>query len=686
MVCARETENKGWCSRCELFADVLVGPGMSGRPTEDERADMEEVLAPDRGRTSETRWRSLLAAHAGSEDILWMKRRDPVPEDAPIDESAFPLTEAELENGLQFLRQRLAGRAHPEPHELCRLLQRGIPLPDGSWLSRGDHVWSLDGEVVPGKLPYAHLLRAMTGTKNERRQVQECDLSLLLGVMGALSMPRHRAHMRHRRRQGEHHRRRQGEHLRDIQLFLRVHRDTHGPLEGATLFFSWLEWIEGMLRSRLAAGEQPRNWMQGMIWARFRDRGRHRYEMPPEVPWADLAVLGMPWVERWDQETSGGTEWHSAEAWPGPALVVNQGRLFLRMLRGGRWKRVPLPPWPELWALLLSWQLSPPEHPAHRRLRTLQWIWDDPDGELIPAEQDCRALGLLHSVCEENDRCEYQEEGAPGIIVEGTSGLFYHVRCGHGVHGARFSVSGCTSAEQARQGGGTPICIREHPGIQRLPAGDVIASVVLALMDDQRSQQNLHPLAEFIRTNLHGASRLESERERRGRRVRGDMQGAVRGELRRFFHMHNFGGWQRWTRTFPGLYEILIRMPLDSVMLLPREQRGQMSFEGNRFSMMIRDEEERELVEGLARTTGWRPRGERDERIRWVRVDVPFERVRHWLVELLGPFQRRHGLRGAPPWWNLYRDPFPPGNLPQRIPDWLNQPFDDGPEDLFDAA
>ena len=678
IVCARETENKGWCSRCELFADVLVGPGMSGRPTEDERAEMEEVLVPDRGRTSETRWRSLLAAHAGSEDILWMKRRDSVPEDAPIDESAFPLTEEELENGLQFLRQRLAGRAHPEPHELRRLLQRGIPLPDGSWLNRGDHVWSLDGEVVPGKLPYAHLLRAMTGTKNERRQVQECDFSLLLGVMGALSMPRPRAHMRHRRRQGEH--------LRDIQLFLRVHRDTHGPLEGATLFFSWLEWIEGMLRSRLAAGEQPRNWMQGMIWARFRDRGRHRYEMPPEVPWADLAVLGMPWVERWDQETSGGTEWHSAEAWSGPALVVNRGRLFLRMLRGGRWKRVPLPPWPELWALLLSWQLSPPEHPAHRRLRTLQWIWDEPDGELIPAEQDCRALGLLHSVCEENDRCEYQEEGAPGIIVEGTSGLFYHVRCGHGVHGARFSVSGCTSAEQARQGGGTPICIREHPGIQRLPAGDVIASVVLALMDDQRSQQNLHPLAEFILTNLHGVNRLESERERQGRRVRGVMQGAVRGEPHRFFHMHNFGGWQRWTRTFPGLYEILIRMPLDSVLLLPREQRGQMSFEGNRFSMMIRDEEERELVEGLARTTGWRPRGEQDERIRWVRVDVPFERVRHWLVELLGPFQRRHGLRGAPPWWNLYRDPFPPGNLPQRIPDWLNQPFDDGPEDLFDAA
>ena len=678
VVCAREIENKGWCSRCELFADVLVGPGLSGRPTEAERAEMEALLAPDRGRTSDTRWRSLLAAHAGSEDILWMKRRDSVPDDEPIDEGVFLLTEEEIENGLLTLRQRLAGRAHPEPHELRRLLQRGIPLPDGSWLNRGDHVWSLDGEVVPGKLPYAHLLRAMTGTKNERRQVQECDLSLLLGVMGALSMPRHRAHLRHRRRQGEH--------LRDIQLFLRVHRDTHGPLEGATLFFSWLEWIEGMLRSRIAAGEQPRDWMQGMIWARFRDRGRHRYEMPPEVPWADLAVLGMPWVERWDQETRGGTEWHSAEAWSGPALVVNRGRLFLRMLRGGRWKRVPLPPWPELWALLLSWQLSPPEHPAHRRLRTLQWIWDESDGELIPAEQDCRALGLLHSVCEENDRCEYQEEGAPGIIVEGTSGLFYHVRCGHGVHGARFSVSGCTSAEQARQGGGTPICIREHPGIQRLPAGDVIASVVLALMDDQRSQQNLHPLAEFILTNLHGVNRLRSERERQGRLVRGDIQGAVRGEPHRFFHMHNFGGWQRWTRTFPGLYEILIRMPLDSVLLLPREQRGQMSFEGNRFSMMIRDEEERELVEGLARTTGWRPRGEQDERIRWVRVDVPFERVRHWLVELLGPFQRRHGLRGAPPWWNLYRDPFPPGNLPQRIPDRLNQPFDDGPEDLFDAA
>ena len=672
VVCAREIENKGWCSRCELFADVLVGPGVSGRPTDAERAEMEEVLAPDRGRTGETRWRSLLAAHAGSEDILWMKRRDPVADDEPVDGGAFPLTEEEVENGLQFLRQRLAGRAHPETHELRRLLQRGIPLPDGSWLNRGENVWSLDGEVVPGEMPYAHLLRAMTGTKNERRQVQECDFSLLLGVMGTLSMPRHHAQRRPRRHQGEH--------WRDVRMFLRLHREVHGPLEGATLFFSWMEWIESILRSRHAAGERPRNWMQGMAWFHFRNRGRHRNEMPPEVPWADLAELGMPWVSRWDQETIGGTEWRSAEVWSGPALIVSRGRLFLRMLRGGRWKRVPLPPWPELWALLLSWQLSPPEHPAHRRLRTLQWIWDEPDGELIPSEQDCRALGLLHSVCDANDRCEYQEEGAPGIIVEGTSGLFYHVRCGQGAHGARFRVSGCTSAEQAHQGGGTPICIREHPGIQRLPAGDILASVVLTLMDDQRSQQNLGPLADFIRANIpHAAYRLKAERE-----WRGDRQ--VRGDQNRFFHMHNFGGWQRWTRAFPGLYEILIRLPLDSVMLLPREQRGRLLFEDNRFSMMVRDEEERELVEGLARATGWRPRGEHDAHVRWVRVDVPFERVRHWLVELLGPFQRRHGLRGAPPWWNLYRDPFPPANLPQRIPDWLNQPFDDGPEDLFDAA
>ena len=180
-------------------------------------------------------------------------------------------------------------------------------------------------------------------------------------------------------------------------------------------------------------------------------------------------------------------------------------------------------------------------------------------------------------------------------------------------------------------------------------------------------------------------NRLLSERQMGG--LLSDWQ--VRGDLTRFSQMHNFGRWlnpKRWTRAFPRLYEILIRPPLDSVMLVPREQRGRLLFEGNRFSMMVRDEEERELVEGLARATGWRPRGEHDAHVRWVRVDVPFERVRHWLVELLGPFQRRHGLRGAPPWWNLYRDPFPPANLPQRIPDWLNQPFDDGPEDLFDAA
>ena len=177
-------------------------------------------------------------------------------------------------------------------------------------------------------------------------------------------------------------------------------------------------------------------------------------------------------------------------------------------------------------------------------------------------------------------------------------------------------------------------------------------------------------------------NRLLSERQMGG--LLSDWQ--VRGDLTRFSQMHNFGRWQRWTRAFPRLYEILIRPPLDSVLLVPREQRGRLLFEGNRFSMMVRDEEERELVEGLARATGWRPRGEPAAHVRWVRVDVPIERVRARLVELLGPFQRRHGLRGARPLWSLYRDPFPPGNLPERIPDWLNRPFDDGSEDLFDAA
>lgn len=671
VVCEKEIENKGWCSRCELFAEALVGPGVSGRPTESERAELEEVLGSDRGRTSEARWRSVLAAHADSVDVQWFKRRHQgverrgtVLDAESVDESAFPLDDEVIENGLQLLRQRLTGRARPVPKETRRLLQRGIPFPDGGWLNCINHVWSMNGEIIPGKLPYVHILRALTGTAKEQRQLQDFDFSLLLGVIGTLSMPRNRAHRRRRRYQMAH--------WREIPLFHRGHWEAHGPLEGTTLFFSWVEWIDDLLRSRLAEGERLPNWMQGVTgpWSHFRDRGRYRNEMPPEVPWAAFAELGMPWVDRWDNETNGGTEWHSTEQWSGPALVVNRGRLFLRMLRGGIWKKVPLPPWPELWALLLSWQLSPPEHPAHRRLRTLQWIWDDPVGELIPSEQDCRALGLLHSVCEANDRCEYQEGSpAPGLIVEGTSGLFYHVQCGRGPHSARFRVSGCTSMEQANQGEGMAICIREGPGVGRLPAGDVITSVVLALMDDLRAQENLRPLAEFIRTNRSREYQQEDDR----------IQYRIMNRL-------HIAGRQRWTRAFPGLYEVLIRLPLGSAMLLPLEQRGQLLFVDNRFSMIIRDEEERELVEGLARATGWRPQGEDGEQIRWLRNDVPFEQVRHWLVELLGPFQRRHGQRGDPPWWTLYREPFPHGNLPDRIPDALNQPFADGPEDLFDAA
>ena len=89
--------------------------------------------------------------------------------------------------------------------------------------------------------------------------------------------------------------------------------------------------------------------------------------------------------------------------------------------------------------------------------------------------------------------------------------------------------------------------------------------------------------------------------------------------------------------------------------------------------------DEGELVRSLALLAGFRDANVEDIEgyTSFERIIVPVDGVRRDLVEMLGPYERRFGRPGEPPWWNLFPNPIAPNRLQEQLPEGLNRPLED---------
>ena len=651
VICGDEVDggNSGWCHRCERFAPHLVGVDHIARPSREARSEVNELLRPDRGRSNKTRWRRVINHYPESESD-WAFRDD---QPSRLPPSPWCNDEDEWMRQVEEHESVFRVRGDPDPADRARVLQRGITLSDGSHLSCISKVWALNGEILDGPIPFKHLLMSLRPRSGERVMTEGCDWPKLLKTLFVPTSISATAGMPHINRIGE---------VRRMQrLFLRrLHGPPNHPLNGLTLFTKWLR-----LCHTIPLGDVGRH--------EFND-GRHERvfaEMVREftvVDWDELEKSGGPWVPRWREVSERPDMRNSLQSWAGSILRVNRDRLQFRVIKNGGWTWLSLPPWPKLWALLVNWSLSPPSSPEHQRIRALQWNWFSIDGVILPEDSERRALVLLRSICESNERLTLGDDDDSTIYIEGTSGLFYSVRPGPGAHGARFSVRGARSITDLQNGEGRKLCIREDPEFTQLPAGDVVASVLLTLMDDLVLSERLKPLSAFIHMNMRGQVRN---------------LGAVEGfeepgwliDQRHRFHL----GRQRWLTLYPTIYRILTKLRMGSRVFIPRQILQEGRIEDTLVRWDVESESERELTEGLARLAGFREvedeRGGHEQVME--RVEVPVEGVRRRLVELLGPFERRYGRAGEPPWWNIFPDPIPQQDLPEELPADLNRPLDD---------
>ncbi len=661
-ICESEVEqvDDGWCNICAMFRPSLFGSAGGHPPSSEVRANFEEKYGNSRSRGNRTRWRHLLAQNRLDEDAIWLRIRVEKVPDAPLGPLHHEIDEVEMLAHWRWLKNRLQ-QVGWDSLESKQLLQRGFPLPDGSWLSCSGEVWSIDGHRLID-VPHRSLLMAFTDSSARIDELAQFDWHTLLELMTAtqcppLDMQAVQGYGREQERARRH-----------LHYINRRQRRRSEPLGAAGQFGGWASTIG----RRLGHSTPNHFYSQDMHEQHVINTNFLNHQL------GNLSGLHHPWINRWLDASQGGRIWTSHAALKSTrSLRVHRGRLQIRLLREDRWVWLVVPPWPELWATLMSWDISPPTHSGYQELIALRWLWNSPEGGLRPSEAQTRALSMLVGVARTNDRVHICPEGNPVIAIEGTSGLWYGLTMRAGAHSSNFLIRGCLSRREAADDElGEPLCLHPNRSGRRLPLGDQVVSAVLSLSDDLATRHNLAPLCSFISRCRSKIPRGGDEPADRGvvaqQRVMQRLRAAANGD-------HGGG---RWVFLFPRLYEMLIRIPERGVMIIPRVG-GILFFGAENFTMTLRSQDERELAISLARATGWALEVEEDgDDERWVRHAVPENNlVRAWIYEVIGPYQRRYGTRADAPWWTHYR--IPNVNQGGVIPRAVNRRWDDG---AFDVA
>ena len=472
-----------------------------------------------------------------------------------------------LEEDLEYLSN--PGGSRP-PLEQRRRLQIGGVLPDGSHLSWASGAFYLDGVRIA--VPF----RGLNKILNSKVDLSGIEWKKLLFSI-SLSLKRFNGF-------------------------------EAGPLTEKS---SLIHPVHLMLFGSMASGSP---------WAAMMNRRSGRiHDIPKD------AVRDTEWMRRWDtwieenRELARPSERDSVTV-PHSLFISKAGRLQLRVRRDHGWRKLEVGSHPMTWAKVVTWALSPPDHPQRQLLTCIQQcIFADSESPMIGSDEK-RGIELLRNVIESSENAEIVPN-LKSIGVTGTSGLSYFVTPGSGGHGTRFSVwpkSSYTDSPTSRRqdldtvlgrGVAPPICIVEKPELKRLVVGDAIASVVMALLDDMSSKRSIDTLGKHI------SRRLSEDEERLNPEIA--QMNQARWYRRRLENNRVADRVRRYTEAFPQLWGALLRLPLGERMTFRAMRGGEpnITFDGCQTQFSTRNMVERRVVYRMLEDSGWvRDRIEEDVR------------------------------------------------------------------------
>jgi len=534
-----------WCEYCRIMVPCITGQRI-GEISSKKDIDRIRRFLGDPGTRPQQIWNRIRDSEGAEGDWYW--NSSPTRQEWITDQ---PREWRLLDEDIQYLSN--PGGERP-PLEQRRRLQIGGILPDGSHLSWASGCFYLDGVRIA--VPFLGLSKIL----NSDFDVSMVDWKKILFSI-SLSLKRFNGF-------------------------------EAGPLTDKSALVHPVH--------MLLFGSAPTDRWAAMM-ARRHARGIE--EIPLE------AVERTEWMGRWMEWVGENKELarpgaRDSVTVPQSLFISKGGRLQLRVRRSHGWRKLEVGSHPLIWSKIVTWALSPPNHPQRQRLTCIQQsIFADSDSPMIGPDEK-RGIDLLRSVVESSEMAEIDSE-LKSIKVTGTSGLSYLVTPGNGGHGSRFSVwptgrNRMADVEAVRgRGHSPPICIVETPDLKRLVAGDAISSVVMALIDDMSSMRRIDTLKNHI------SRRTREDQERVNPEIA--QMNEARWFRRRLRQNRVADRVRRYTEVFPLLWGALLRLPLGERMTFGaiRGDEPNITFDGCRAQFRTRNMAERRAIYRMLEDSGW---------------------------------------------------------------------------------
>jgi hypothetical protein len=165
-----------------------------------------------------------------------------------------------------------------------------------------------------------------------------------------------------------------------------------------------------------------------------------------------------------------------------------------------QWEAVELPGDLQLWQLLISWHLSPPDSREYWLLRSLQMCWLGHERVLQPKTSELKGLEFLNSIL--NNGVDHRI-GVRSLLIGGNSGAWYQIRP-EMKWGSDLNVYSFTDVDKAlfsewNDMNGDFICMDVEDLAKNLPNLDYVAVMALALSDDLNTAKEVDTLATSLR-------------------------------------------------------------------------------------------------------------------------------------------------------------------------------------------
>jgi len=474
-VIIRNWEDRNWCNICQILIPQITGCSLEAIPNKNKADKLKRVLGNPSSIINKV-WKSF--DNVDRKEKSWFileNQQDCKRKLFDWNQNENNVTTIFSENDKELFT---SGDQSKGNLETLRRLQRGGILPDGSHISWISGKFFLDGEVI--NLPYIDLREILEKSTDYNKY----NWKLMLYLISLAT-------------------------------------------ENTSVFDKKNGWPRFLRRSpRLNTKyicKHPINNLETM-------KNQRLYESIKEITPFEMHQDMKYWINSWNRVLSDKSLMFVKKHEIPISLIIDKGRLMLRVRRNDKWRKIRVPRNLDIWSILINWCLMLPGDEKRNHLESLQYyLFCDLETETI-AKAEINGIEFLRGIID-NSNGKASVEGKK-IVVEGKYGVKYSISPGSGPHGSRFKVftdivsdrdmmqeeifrrlnrrwqRGREMANMKQK----ELCIVEEPHLRKLVIGDAIGSIVMALLNDDKSRKKIDTLDKHL-------SQFDSEGEVNNREI-----------------------------------------------------------------------------------------------------------------------------------------------------------------------